>query len=940
MEYDVISYWKENNTFQKSIDNRDGQENFVFYDGPPFITGSPHHGSLSTSAIKDAICRYQTMQGKKVERGWGWDCHGLPAEVYTEKKLGIKSKKEIGTTISVSDYVKECREAMVQGSREWDDAIERIGRWVDMSNPYRTMDKDYMESVWWAFKALYEKGSIYEGEKVLLYCPKDATPISKSEVSMDNSYKEITDPSVYVLFKLALGDEDYVLAWTTTPWTLPANTAVAINKDIAYSKVRLDGKNIILATDLIEKILQDDKHQPLSYKIIEDIQADSLIGQYYEPLFTSHGPKAHRIVHADYVSDKDGSGIVHIAPAYGEEDYNLAIKENIAIVHNVDENGYYTSGPWQEQYIWDVNKDIAKAMLAEGKILKIEYIKHEYPHCHRCGNKLMYRAHPSWFYDIQKQKDEMLDSNEHINWIPKHLREGRFKNTISSAPDWNLSRDRYWATPIPVWKGYTIEGTEIIKVVGSYQELQELTGFSSDDYHLPMVMDLTINIDGVELEHCGKVLDCWFESGSMPFAQFHYPFENKEKFEANFPGQFITEYMGQVRAWFYYLHTISIGLFGNECFKNVIAHGTLAGDDGRKMSKSLGNYTEPITLYDKISADAWRFFLMSSPYSVGEDISLKDELIWDVERKLQMLSNSFDFFIMYASVDGWDSDQLNKEPAKNILDKWILSRLNSLIKTHVEYVNSYNLPKALSPMLEFLDDLSNWYIRRSRSRFWKNDNDSDKDQAYNTLYTVLTTFCQLLAPFSPFMSEDIYRKLTAQESVHLTNTPAVNQAWDNPELEADMQNLRSIIKEALSLRSQASIKVRQPLASISVGNISTNLIEILKEEINVKEVKTGHDSISLDLDITPILKKEGLSREIIRLVQAARKNANLNVDDRIHLALHTNDSELLASIDSFADQIKAETLALKLDTKSLYDYQEIQNISDQTVTISLEVSVK
>lgn len=938
IEHDIALYWQKNNIFQKSIDNRKGQKDFIFYDGPPFITGSPHHGSLSTSAVKDSICRYQTMQGYRVERGWGWDCHGLPAEVYTEKKLGIKSKKEIGTTISIEDYVRECREAMVQGSSQWNEAIDRIGRWVDMSHPYRTMDKDYMESVWWAFKTLYEKGRIYEGEKVLLYCPKDATPISKAEIAMDDSYQEITDPSVYVLFKLARGEEDYLLAWTTTPWTLPANTALAINKDIPYSKVRLNDKNIILATDLIEKVLQDEKHQPLNYEIIGDIDPNSLINKYYEPLFIDHGPKAHRIVHADFVSSSDGSGIVHIAPAYGEQDYDLSFQENITVVHNIDENGYYSSGPWQGQYIWDINKDIAKAMLAEGKVLKIEYIKHEYPHCHRCGSKLMYRAHPSWFYDIAKQKDEMLSANENIDWVPSYLREGRFKNTISSAPDWNLSRDRYWATPIPVWKGVSKDGVEIIKVIGSYQELKELTGFEADDYHLPVVMNLTINIDGVTLNHCGKVLDCWFESGSMPFAQFHYPFENKDKFESSFPGDFITEYMGQVRAWFYYLHVVSIGLFGQSCFKHVIAHGTLAGNDGRKMSKSYGNYTDPLTLYDNISADAWRFFLMSSPYSSGEDISLKDDLVLDIERKLQMLSNSFDFFIMYASVDGWDSS--NKvDNSNNILDQWILSRLNTLIKVHVSYMNQYNLSKALNPMIEFLDDLSNWYIRRSRSRFWKTDNDQDKNQAYSTLYTALTTFCRLLAPFSPFISEDIYIKLTGEESVHLTNTPVPNNNWENIELESNMNDLRAIIKEALSLRSQAGIKVRQPLASININRLDDNFITILKEEVNVKEVYTGSDVISLDTNITAILKEEGLAREIIRLVQSARKNAGLNVDDRIRLALRTDNNELLSSIDNFALQIKAETLATSLDHTSAYIHQEKQEISGTTITINLEKDI-
>ncbi|MDQ5913413.1 MAG: isoleucyl-tRNA synthetase, partial [Patescibacteria group bacterium] len=518
VEKDLVKYWKENKTFEKSVENRSSDNNFRFDDGPPFITGLPHHGHLLISTVKDSVARYWTMQGKRVERAWGWDCHGLPAEVKTEEKLGIKDRSEIGTRISIEDYVAECRAAMVQGSQAWNNTVDRLGRWVDMTKPYYTMDKEYMESVWWAFKTLYEGGKIYEGEKVLVYCTRDATPISKSEVAMENSYKEVTDPSLYVYFKLADQSKfsnKYVLAWTTTPWTLPANVALAVNPKLKYVEVEYQGKNLILSKDLYEKVLTDEKHQPLEYELVGDFDVSELVGERYEPLLENHGANAQKIVAGDFVTAEDGSGVVHIAPAYGEDDFELAKKENLPVVHMVDEVGNYASGRWQGRNIWEVNKEIAKTLLEEGIALKIDYVKHEYPHCHRCGTKLMYRAHSSWFMDIQAQKDDMLAANETMNWVPNSLKDKRFKNILLSAPDWNLSRDRFWATPIPVWKGQKSDGVEVVKTFGSYKEFEEFTGKRLDDYHLPMVMDVEFEFEGVTMQHIGKVIDCWFESGSV-----------------------------------------------------------------------------------------------------------------------------------------------------------------------------------------------------------------------------------------------------------------------------------------------------------------------------------------------------------------------------------------------------------------------------------------
>jgi isoleucyl-tRNA synthetase len=616
MEYEkaLAAGWHEAGTFEKSVSFRPQINSYVFYDGPPFLTGLPHYGHLMASAIKDAVGRFQTMKGKRVERVWGWDCHGLPAENYVERKLGLKDKRDV-EKIGLETYINACHESMVQTGDEWESTIDRIGRWVDFKGAYKTMDKEYMESVWWAFKTLYEKGKIYEGEKVLMYCTRCATPISKAEVAMDNSYQDVTDPSVYVKFKL-VDENRSLLAWTTTPWTLPSNTAIAVNKALDYSEVIVGGEHLVLATALLDKALTDEKHNVLDYEVVATFKGSELVGKSYEPLFDTYADLAEndgfKVWHADFVHANDGTGIAHESPAYGEEDYVLSRQNGFPWVLNTDEVGNYKTGEWQGQQIWEVNKEIAKTLLTRGVVWKIDYIKHSYPHCHRCQTKLMYRAHPSWFMDITGQKKEMLEQNENVSWFPDHIKHGRFEKTIESAPDWNLSRDRFWATAMPVWKAKDADGKEHIKVVGSYAELKELSGVELEDYHRPWVDNIKFVVDGLEYSRVDKVLDCWFESGSMPFAQFHYPFENVEKFEQNFPGDFIVEYVGQVRAWFYYMHAMSVGLFGKNSFKNVIVTGTIAGNDGRKMSKSLGNYTAPEILLDEYSADAFRFFIFSA----------------------------------------------------------------------------------------------------------------------------------------------------------------------------------------------------------------------------------------------------------------------------------------------------------------------------------------
>lgn len=1149
-EKEWAATWKENKTFEKSVEGRPKDDSYVFYDGPPFITGVPHHGTLLSSIVKDAVPRYWTMKGKRVERVWGWDCHGLPAENFVEKQLNITDRRQIVTnadakapldkdgnelpTITLEQYITKARESMVANSATWEDVVDRVGRWVDFKGAYRTMDKNFMESVWWAFKTLYEKGKIYEGEKVLMYDTKFATPVSKNEVTMDNdAYQTVTDPSVYVKFKLQpakkadsslkiekidlnsnytrfaeetrfwpdyaekikkriaankavlfgakIGDtyvgrvtlwlddwrdEDptsgankivtdyfpnlpaiqalevreeyrrfgvasellrvaeqealergfteiglgvepdnlpaiklyekasyektpvdglekyhcwwqekndkgelqkfdidcflmkkqlvnvkdvtYLLAWTTTPWTLPGNTALAVNKDLDYVEVKAGDEQFILAKDLVEKVLQDEKHQPLAYEVLRTLKGEELVGKSYEPLFADHGKNAHKVWAADYVSSENGTGIVHLAPIYGEEDFVLAQENDIPRVHVLDDNGYYYPEvaaelyklmPWIDSSkpieVWENNKNIAKGLEKAGVVWKTEYIRHEYPFNPRSKQRIMYRAIPSWFFDVQGSKPLMLEQNENINWFPAHLKEGRFAKNIDQAPDWNLSRDRFWATAMPVWKGD--KGT--VKVVGSYAELKELSGVELEDYHRPWVDDITFEIDGEKFTRIEKVLDCWFESGSMPFAQFHYPFENKAKFEDNFPGDFIVEYVGQVRAWFYYVHTINTALFGNNAFKNVITTGVVAGNDGRKMSKSLGNFTDPNELMDKFSADSLRFLLLSSPLLKGEDFALHDKDVGDIARKLSMVWNMYDFFTMYAEVDGWEFDAtkpftLNPDDVTNPMDKWIISRVHQLNWQITEDMDAYNIPDAMADILPLLDDASNWYVRRSRRRFWKSDDDTDKNEAYRTLHYVLLKLSVLLAPFTPFLAEELYQNLGGgNESVHLLDWPT-NYTVDQQVLD-EMEQARTYVNEGLSLRAKAGLKVRQPLASVTVPTVGevVDYKTILLDELNVKEVKMGEE-IAIDETLTPELQREGLMREVIRHVQAARKKAGLNVDDRINLHLLTEDSELTAAISEHHDAIYAETLAVSSEVGATD--AEMVKIDGIELAISLE----
>ena len=967
-EKSLVEWWKKNKTFEKSVENRPVDKSFVFYDGPPFITGLPHHGTLLSSVVKDAVPRYWTMNGYHCERRWGWDCHGLPAENFVEKQLGITDRREIGTKWSLEDYIIKARESMVANSEEWRGTIDRVGRWVDFDNCYRTMNKDFMESVWWAFKKLYEAGKIYEGRKVLMYDTKFATPVSKAEVTMDNdAYQVVTDPSAYVKFKTK---DFYLLAWTTTPWTLIANRALAVSKNLEYGIYNIDGDKLVVAVKRAEQIFGSAKPEKV-------VKGSELAGLEYESL---DGSKC-KVFTADFVGEEEGTGIVHIAPAYGEDDYALykAHEKEVNFVDVLDENGYYLPEYAEKLHelgvrdtdeqgiqVWAGNKFIAKCLEEKGIIYKIEYIQHEYPFNPRSKERIIYRAFPSWFFDIDGQKKMMLEENENINWFPDYLKHGRFANNIEAAPDWNLSRDRFWATAMPVWKGD--KGT--VKVIGSYDELYELSGKRLEDYHRPWVDEIEFDIDGEHFTRIEKVLDCWFESGSMPFAQLHYPFENKEKFERNYPADFIVEYVGQVRAWFYYVHAVntalaSIGAFGEKAkkgpknaYKNVITTGTLAGNDGRKMSKSLGNYTDPNLLMDQYSADAYRFLLLSSPVMSGEDFAMLDKDVSDVARKLSMVWNVYDFFTTYAEVEGLDTayfetirdngSEPSKEPRNdgrdaaclkissiNPLDIWIISRIYQLRNEITEGMEQYNLPKALETVLPFIDDMSNWFVRRSRRRFSKNEDEIDKKSAFSTLYYILIYLAKLLAPFTPFLAEELYQKMTGkEESVHLTDWPEAG-AIDTEVLE-EMARTRSIITDALALRMQKSdtedqIKIRQPLSTLeySGDKLDDFYEQIIVEEVNVKKVKNGKE-LKLDKTLTEELKREGYARELVRAIQSARKKAGLAPGDKIRLSLSVDAPE------EHLDFIKAEVLTDEIEKGNNYAYDEIAKVNGENITISLE----
>jgi len=1154
-EQDILKFWQEDNTFEKSVNERPEGKPYVFYDGPPFATGLPHYGHILSSVIKDVVPRYWTMKGYRVRRRWGWDCHGLPIENLVEKELKISGKKQI-EELGVDKFNNTCRSKVLTYTHEWKKMIDRIGRWVEFDNAYKTMDQTYMESVWWSLKNTWDKGLIYEGRKVLMYCPHCETPVSKAEIAMDNSYKDITEEAAIVKFKIKeqgirskeqfknVDGPAYILAWTTTPWTLPGNVALAVGESIQYSVVSIEGEKgiYIIAKERLAAVLGDKK-----FTIINEILGSALVGLEYEPLFDisairETNKKAWYVTTADFVTTADGTGVVHTAVVYGEDDYNLGLKIGLPVVPLLDEKGHFNElAPEliRGQYFKKAEKVIKDDLEVRGLMFKKENFTHSYPHCWRCDTQLFYNAISAWFINIQKIKERLLKLNKKINWVPEHLKEGRFLNILETAPDWNISRNRYWATPLPFWKCNNVRTTKTTKntkgedcgnvvCVGSIDELREkgdrkitkiifvrhgesktnindttscdldhewsltengkkmaekmakdfsekvdvilcspilracetaeilnkklkvdiikddallernfgvwnnLSGeqrkeksdnqyyeslpweseerfayrpedgesyndvlnrvgefverinkeysgktvvvvshaivcaaltkllkkvsnseFVQIDHHLPYAtpnyfyidengeeLDLhKHNIDKIKLtcDKCGEkmtriseVIDCWVESGSMPFAEFHYPFENVEIFKGRFPGQYIAEYIAQTRAWFYYMHVMATLLFDNVSFANVVCTGTILNEKGEKLSKSKMNYTDPWKIIEQYGVDALRYYLMTSVVMQADDLYFSDGGVKEVYNKvINILWNVVEFYKMYTS-ESYKVESYKVIKSENVLDGWILAKLNLLVKEVTENMDKYDTVRAGRPIKDFIDDLSTWYVRRSRDRF-KGEDVEDKNSALATLHLVLSTLSKLMAPFMPFIAEQIHQGLRSKEkgvseSIHLASWPEVDEKMIDEKVLKDMGQVRKIVEMGLALRAEAGVKVRQPLNELRIMNneLSSELRKIVAEELNVKDVvivenvqavenvvvkEDGDLKVGLDTTITPELKKGGLVREIVRTINQIRKEQKLTIHDKVKVEYQTEDKVLGEVFVEYAEEIKKGVLA-------------------------------
>jgi len=940
LEHDVLDFWRENKIFEKSTTARPDAKAFSFYDGPPFATGLPHYGHIIAGTIKDVFPRYKTMQGYRVQRIWGWDTHGLPIENIVEQELDIKTKLQI-EEYGVDKFNEKCRTKVLKYAEDWKQIVERTGRWIDMDNAYLTMDPEYMESVWWVFSELWKQGLIYQGHRVMPYCPRCATSISNFEVA--EGYRDKRDRAVTVKFELKDEPNTFILAWTTTPWTLPGNLALAVGPKIDYVKVEADGKQFILAKERIPAF----EHELGKYKVLETIKGESLVGQKYVPLFDYYKGtgRVHEVIAGDYVSVDEGSGIVHIAPAFGEEDYNVAKASGIDLFMPVDDLGLFTIDvpEYAGKSVIEVEtNDLIIHDLGE-KVFKTEDITHSYPHCWRCDTPLIYKAVDSYFVAVEKFKDKALAANKKINWMPTSIGKNRFAKLIEGAPDWNISRNRFWGTPLPVWK---CAGCQEVQVFESRKALEFASGKKVDDLHLHFVQNIELPCKcGGTAKLSGEVLDCWFESGSMPFASVHYPFENKERFDNEFPADFIAEGIDQTRGWFRSLLMLSVPLTGKSAYNNVVVNGTVLAEDGQKMSKRLANYPDPTEIMDKFGADAMRFYLMGSPAVKAEDLRFSEKGVEEVVKKVEMtLWNSYSFFAMYAALDNFKPTGV-LEPSGQ-LDKWLLSITNNLIVGVTKALDHYDLALTVRLLTEYVDELSNWYIRRSRKRFWKSENDTDKISAYETLYFALVTYTKLIAPLMPFIAEEIYRGLVATqdrlapESVHLAEWPKVDTKAIDTGLDENMARTRDIVTAGLSLRAEAGIKVRQPLASIQYAGdkLADDFEQIVCEEVNVKRVlssssiatdpeilrDTQNDNgVELDTNITPELRAEGVARDFVRFVQDGRKKANFNIEDRIILTWNTESQIVQSSLGEHTDYIVKETLAqLKVQDRDKFEYSE------------------
>jgi len=912
MEDALVSYWKENKIFEKSLDKNPKTKKWTFLDGPPFITGLPHYGTLLSSIPKDIFPRFWTMKGYNVRRVWGWDCHGLPAENKVENKLGIQRKKDIEDKVGIDKFISECKKYVGEVSDEWEWYVEHLGRWVDFKNAYKTMDKDYMESVMWVFKNMYDKGYIYKGLRVSLFCPHCSTPISNFEVAMDpDNYKDITEVSNTYKYKLKNKNatkpktDTFLLAWSTTPWTKLTTTALAVNPKLKYVKVKIGNDLYILAENTAERVLKNRK-----YKILEKFIGKRLLGLEFEAHYDffekEKGKKSFVVIDGDFVTDSDGTGIVTIAP-YGEDDLKVMLRDNIQVVLNLDEEGKFSpqTPNWAGLYYEDANPLINEDLKKRGLLFDEQPITHSVATCWRCHTRLIYAPQDAWYVDIQSLKKRLFKNNEKVNWFPKHFKYGRFKKSMEAAPDWCISRSRYWGSPVPVWECSCGERF----VPGSIKELEKRFGRKINDLHKPLIDEIKIKCDkcGKEVSRVPEVLDSWIEAGSASFAERHFPFKKDVDLEDFFPPDFIVEYTGQIRAWFYVLHVISTALYDSNAFKNVLVTGVILGTDGRKMSKNFGNYPDPREMLTTYGADALRLYLTSTPVMKGEDVAISEDNYRDwVKNYLLVLWNIYNYFVTYANLNDWTPEvsKTKKNETKNVLDKWIVLRLNELIVESTVCLEKYDTIGYVSLLKDFISDFSTWYIRRSRDR-------EDKKDFFGTTYFVLTNLCKVSAPMTPFISDLIYRNLTKEESVHLSSWPKVKvKSSKDIGILSEMKTVREIVEKGHSLRKNSNIPVRQPLSEFKIKNSKLNtagLEQLVLDELNIKSVRYSQKSYSLNTNITPKLAEEAKARELIRKIQNERKRMGVDLDDKIEVV-----SDWLPEDESLLNWILKKTLSSEL----------------------------
>ncbi|MGB8858931.1 MAG: isoleucine--tRNA ligase [Ilumatobacteraceae bacterium] len=990
VEREVLAFWEGDRTFQASVDARDDADEYVFYDGPPFANGLPHYGHLLTGFVKDAVPRYQTMRGKQVHRRFGWDCHGLPAEVVAEKELGISGHPAI-TKFGIDKFNEACRTSVLRFTDDWHRYVTRQARWVDFEHDYKTLDTPYMESVMWAFKTLWEKGLVYEGFRVLAYCWRCETPLSNTETRMDDVYRDRQDPALTVQFQLDSGEK--ILAWTTTPWTLPSNLALAVGADIDYAVMEEpQGDGAVQRYILAESRLGAYEKELANASQIGSLKGAELVGRRYTPLFPffADTPNAFHVLAGDFVSTEDGTGVVHMAPGFGEDDQNICNAVGIPTICPMDEHGRYTADvtPWAHVHVFDANPLVVKELKARGVVVRHDSYHHSYPHCWRCAEPLVYRAISSWFVQVTAFRDRMVELNQQIRWVPEHIKEGSFGKWLANARDWSISRNRFWGSPIPVWRSDNPDYPRI-DVYGSIEQLQADFGVEVTDLHRPFVDDLVRpNPDDPTgqsmMRRVPEVLDCWFESGSMPFAQVHYPFENHDWFEAHYPGDFIVEYIGQTRGWFYTLHVLATALFDRPSFTTCVSHGIVLGDDGQKMSKTLKNYPDPMMVFDNYGSDAMRWYLLSSPILRGTDLVVTEDGIRDTVRQVILpIWNSWYFLSLYANAAG--TEGTFRTDSTDVLDRYILAKTHELLGTLTTTMDEYDLFAACGAVRAFLDALTNWYVRRSRDRFW-----AGEQAAIDTLHTVLSLLCRALAPLLPLTTEAVYRALTGERSVHLTDWPDAASVPADGELVESMDLARDVCSSALRLRKAHQRRVRQPLSSLQVAVAGADRLgaftDLIADEVNVKSVQLTDDVASvagydlqvvpaalgprlgsqvqqvikavktgdwqrtddgivaggvtllegeyalrlvvqgggastplsngggvvvLDTTLTPELEAEGVTRDLVRLVQQARRDAGLQVSDRISLVLGVPES-VRRQVVAFQHLLTDATLATSL----------------------------